>query len=153
MPVVLRQINDDRYQHMESLILVGLQNVQEVVILKETHRSVGHLQVDTSNTGHDSLEESGDQSHNFVNLANLQDFLQFGQEQGLLDAVGEWPVLEETIQKGDSQSPILSQKEHRAPQELLVELGACLNLVEGNINVLELNHVLVSQRHREPTDD
>ena len=71
MPVVLRQINNDRNQHVESLILVGLQDVQEVVILEEAHSSVSHLQVDTSNAGHDSLEESLDQPRNFVNLADL----------------------------------------------------------------------------------
>ncbi len=153
MPVVVGQVHDDGHQHGESLVLVGLQDVEEVVILEEAHGSVGNLQMDATNASHDSLEESGNQVLNFVHFADLEHFLQFCQEERLLDAVGEWPVLEESFEQGDGQGSIFGQEEHGTSEQLFIELGTGLHLVEGNDNVLEEDHVLVSQRDRESTDD
>ena len=60
---------------------------------EEAHGSVCNLEMDTSNALDDSLEEPWDQMIDLVDLTNLKDFLKFGQEEGLLDAVGKWPVL------------------------------------------------------------
>ena len=43
VPVLVRQLGDHRDQHREGLVLVGLQDVQEVVILKEAHGPVSDL--------------------------------------------------------------------------------------------------------------
>lgn len=43
VPVIVSQVDDDGHEHGEGLLLVGLQNVKEVVVLKEAHGSVGHL--------------------------------------------------------------------------------------------------------------
>ena len=43
VPVLVRQLGDNRDQHREGLVLVGLQDVQEVVILKEAHGPVSDL--------------------------------------------------------------------------------------------------------------
>lgn len=43
VPVLVRQLRDNRDQHREGLVLVGLQDVQEVVILKEAHGPVSDL--------------------------------------------------------------------------------------------------------------
>ena len=48
VPVVLSQINDYRHQHRECLVLVSLQDVQEVIVLKEAHGSVCNLQMISS---------------------------------------------------------------------------------------------------------
>ena len=106
MPMVLREINDNRNKHWESLILVSLQNVQEVVIFKETHSSVGYLEMNTANALHDSLEQLWDQWLNFVYFANLQNFLQLRQKQGLFDAVSERPVFQKTLEERDGQSAV-----------------------------------------------
>lgn len=106
VPMVLGQINDDGHQHWESLLLVGFQDVQEVVILEEAHGSIGNLQMDTTNALYDPLEQSWNKVLHLVDLANLEDLLQLGQEESLLDAVGEWPVLEEAFEKGDGQSSV-----------------------------------------------
>jgi len=47
--------------------------------------------------------------------------LKLCQEQSLLDAVGKRPELEQSFEKRNSQSSILSQKEHGASQKLLIE--------------------------------
>lgn len=60
MPVVISKIYDNGYQHGEGLVLVGLEDVEEVIILKEAHGSIGNLQVDASDTSDDSLEELWD---------------------------------------------------------------------------------------------
>lgn len=97
MPVVLSQVDDDGHQHWEGLLLVRFEDVQEVVILEEAHGSVSDLQVDTANALHNPLEELGDQVLNLVDFADLKHFLELGQEQGFLDAVGERPVPEQTL--------------------------------------------------------
>lgn len=54
--MVVCQINNNWNQHWERLLLVGLQDVQEVVIFKETHCSISNLQMDSSNASDNSLE-------------------------------------------------------------------------------------------------
>jgi hypothetical protein len=83
---------DNRHQHWESLLLVGLENVKEVIILEETHSSVSYLEMDSSNATDDTLEKAGYQMFNFVNFAYFKHFLQLSKEKGLLDTVGERPV-------------------------------------------------------------
>ena len=58
--MVLRQINNDWNEHRERLVLVSLKDVEEVVVLKEAHRSVSDLQVDAT----DALEEAACQANN-----------------------------------------------------------------------------------------
>ena len=43
MPMVLCYRGDHRYQQRERDIAVGLQDGEEVIILEETHRSIGNL--------------------------------------------------------------------------------------------------------------
>jgi len=90
---------------------------------------------------------------NLINLTDLKNFLQFSKEKGLFDAVGKWPVLEESFKKGDSQSSVLSEEEHRASQELFVELRASLNLMKWDDNVLEKDDVFISEWNCETTND
>jgi hypothetical protein len=90
---------------------------------------------------------------NLVDLAHLEYLLEFCQEESLLDAVGKWPVLEESFEQGDSQCSVLGEEEHGASEKLFIELGAGLHFMEWDDNVLEEDNVLVSQRDCEPTDD
>ena len=73
--MVLSQIHYHRHQHGESLIFVGLQDVQEVIVFKEAHGSVGHLQMDAADALDDPFEQFGDQGVDFVHFAHLQHFL------------------------------------------------------------------------------
>ena len=66
---------------------------------------------------------------NLVYLANFKDFLELCQEKSFLDAVSKWPISQETFKKGDSQCSILCKEEHGTSEELLIELGASLNLM------------------------
>lgn len=98
VPVVVSEVYDDGDEHGESSVLVGLEDVQEVVILEEAHGSVSYLQVDSANALHNSLEETGDESLNFVDFTDFEDLLEFSKEEGLFDAVSEWPVSEEAFE-------------------------------------------------------
>lgn len=93
VPVIISEVYNDWNQHGEGLIFVGLEDVEEVVILKEAHSSISYLQVNTTDASDNTFEEFGDQMLNLVNFTYFQDFLQLSQEQSLLDAVGEGPVL------------------------------------------------------------
>ena len=137
VPVVISEVNNDGHKHWEGLLLVSLEDVQEVVVLEEAHGPVSNLEVDTANASHDSLEELVDKVLNLVNFANLKNLLELGEEQCFLDAVGKWPVLDETLEQWDGQSSILGKEEHGTSQELLVELGARLDLMERDNNILE----------------
>lgn len=57
--------------------------------------------MDTTNTLDNSLEKSWDEVLNLVNFADLKDLLQLGEEESLLDTVGEWPVFEKTLKERD----------------------------------------------------
>lgn len=112
MPVIVSKINNNRNQHGEGLIFVGLKNIQEVVVFKEAHSSISYLEMDATNAPNDSLKEFGNQMLNLVNLTDLKHLLQFCQEKSLFDAVGERPVLKETLKKGNSEGSVLSQEKH-----------------------------------------
>lgn len=109
--------------------------------------------MDTADTSDDSLEELRDEVLDLVDLTDFQDFLEFCQKESFLDAVGERPVLQETLQQWNSQSSVLGQEKHGASQELLVELGASLHLVEWDDDVLEENDMFVSERDGETWND
>ena len=153
MPMVLCQVNNYWNQHWEGLLLVSLKDVKEVVVLKEAHCSVRYLQMDTSDALYDSLEESWDEMLHLIDLTNFEDFLELGQEEGLLDAVGKWPILKKSFQQRDSQSSVFCQEQHGASEELLVELRASLHFVERDDNVLEENYMLISEGDSETTND
>ena len=87
------QLVDDGHKHGESLVLVCLQNVKEVVVFEEAHCSVSNLQMITSNRFDNAFEETGDQMLDLLNFAHFEDLLQLRQEECLLDAVGEGPIL------------------------------------------------------------
>jgi len=112
VPVVLSQVHDHRHEHGESLVLVRLQDVQEVVVLEEAHRAIGHLQVVATDRLHDTLEQARDQVLYFLDFADLEDFLELGQEECLLDAVSEGPVFKEAFKERDSQGAVLREEEH-----------------------------------------
>lgn len=114
MPVIVCKIDNNRNEHWESLILVSLQDIQEVIVLKETHGSICDLQVDTSNASHYSLEEFRNQMLNFVDFTDFQNFLKFSQEKSLFYAVGKWPILEESLKKRNCEGSIFGEEEHRA---------------------------------------
>ena len=116
MPVVLSEVNDDWNEHGEGLVLVGFQNVQKVVIFEEAHSSIGDLEVDAADALDDPLEELVNEVIDFVDFTDFQYLLELSQEEGLLDAIGERPVLEEALKKRDGQSSIFGQEEHGASE-------------------------------------
>ena len=110
--MVLSQVNDYRYKHGECFLLISLQNVQEIIVFKEAHRSVRHLQVNTANTLHNSLEQFWYQMLYFVDFAYFQYFLELCQEKCFLDAIGEWPEFKESIEQLNRQCPVFGQEKH-----------------------------------------
>ena len=75
--MVFSEVDDNWNEHWESLVLISLENIEEVVVLEEAHGSVGDLQVNTTDASNDSLEESWNQVLDLVNFADLQYFLKF----------------------------------------------------------------------------
>lgn len=75
MPMVLSKVNNYGNQHWECFFFVGLKNVEEVVILKETHGSISNLKMDTTDALDDSLEKLGDQSIDLIDFTNLKNLL------------------------------------------------------------------------------
>ncbi len=69
--MIVRQLNYYWNEHWECLVLVGPKNVEKVVVLEETHGSVGHLQVDTTDAPHNALEEPRDQMFDFVHFTHF----------------------------------------------------------------------------------
>lgn len=153
MPVIVSQIDNDGYKHGEGLLLVCLQDVQEVVILKETHSSVSNLQMNAANAPYYSLEQLWNQMLNFVNFTNLQNFLELSQEKGFLNTISEWPVLEQAFQKWNGKSSIFSEEQHRASQQLFVKLRASLNFMERDYNIFKEDHMFISQGDCESTNN
>ena len=153
MPVVFCKVHDDGDKHGECLVFVLFQNVEEVVVLKEAHGAVCHLQVIAADRAHDSLEEALNERLYLFDFADFKNLLQLRQEEGLLHAVGKWPVLKQTFKEGNGKGTVLSQEEHRAAEQLLVELTASLYFVQRNDNVLKEDNVLVTEGHGKSRDD
>tara|TARA_B110001450_G_scaffold252319_1_gene273898 strand:- start:259 stop:561 length:303 start_codon:yes stop_codon:yes gene_type:complete len=97
--MVLSEVDDDRNQHWESFVLISLKDIQEVVVLKEAHCSVGNLEMDSTDAFDDSLEKLRDQGIDFVYFTNFQHFLQLGQKECFFDAIGERPVFQKTLKE------------------------------------------------------
>jgi energy-converting hydrogenase A subunit M len=97
VPVVISEVTNDWHKHWEGLLLIGLEDVQEVIILKEAHCSISNLEMDSTNASNNSLEQFVDKMFDLVNFTDLKNLLQFGEEESLLDAVSEWPVLKEAF--------------------------------------------------------
>jgi len=79
--------------------------------------------------------------------------LELGKEQGFFDAIGEWPVLQESLEKRNGECPILGKEQHRASQELFVELGASLYFMKWDDNILEENDVFISEWDSKTTNN
>ena len=75
VPVVLGEVNNDRYQDGEGLVLVRLQNIEEVVILEEAHGAVSHLQVISTNAFDNTLEKALNQWLDVLDFADLNNLL------------------------------------------------------------------------------
>ena len=112
MPVIFGKLNDDWHKHWEGSVFVCLQNVEEIIIFKETHGTISNLQVNTSNAFNNSLEKFWDQSVNFVYFTHFKYFLQFSQEKSLFYTVSKRPVLQKSFEKWNCQGAIFGQKEH-----------------------------------------
>jgi len=122
VPVIISKVDYYRYKHGEGLVLVSFEDVEEVVIFKETHSPVSYLQVDSSNASHNPLEELGNEMFNFVDFTHFKHFLQFCQKESFLDAVSERPVFEQSFQKWNSQGSVFRQEKHRASEQLFIKL-------------------------------
>lgn len=97
MPVIVSKVDNNRDKHRESLILVGFEDVEEVIVFKEAHCSISNLQVNTTNTSNNSLEKLLNQMFDLVDFAHLKNFLKLSQEESFLNAVSEGPVSQETF--------------------------------------------------------
>jgi len=93
VPVIVSQIYNDRNEHWERLIFIGLEDIEEIVIFEEAHCPVSNLQMNSTNASDYSFKELWNQMLYFIYLANFKNLLKFCQEEGLLNAVGERPVL------------------------------------------------------------
>ena len=93
VPVILSEVDNDGDKHGESLVLVSLEDVEEVVVLEETRGAVSHLEVISANALDNTLEEARDEGLNFLNFTDLEHLLELGQEERLFDTVGEGPEL------------------------------------------------------------
>ena len=57
--MILSELNNDGYENRESLFLVSLENVKEVVILEEAHSAVSYLKMISTDAFGYALEEAG----------------------------------------------------------------------------------------------
>jgi len=109
--------------------------------------------MDTADAFHYPFKKFWNQVLDLIDFTHFQHFLKLGQEQGLLDAVGERPVLEQSFEQWNGEGPILGQEKHGAPEQLLVELRACLDLVQRNDDILKKDYMLFPQGDSEATND
>lgn len=74
MPVIVGKLRDNRNKKRESVSLKVTDNVQEEFIFEETHGSISDLEVRTSNTLNNTLEELGDYIIKTLAVTNFDDF-------------------------------------------------------------------------------
>lgn len=100
--------------------------------------------MNSANALHNAFKKTWDKWLNFLNFAHFENLLQLSKEKGLFYTVSEWPVFQEAFKERNSERPVFCEEEHWAAQQLLVELTTGLNFVQGNYNILEEDHVLIS---------
>ena len=152
VPVRVRNRCDDGDEQGEGGVLLGLQNGQELVILEEAHRPIGHLQLRAGNALNQTLEQLLDQGLQPGDFAHLEHLQHFGEEHDFLGRVAEGPVAQQSLHQQQRQLGVLAQEKHRAAQQLLVVEVAGLHFVQGDDHRLEEVQVLLAQGHREPAD-
>lgn len=93
--------------------------------------------MDTANTLDNTLEKTRNKVLDLVNLTNFKDFLQLSKEKSFLNAVSKRPVLKKAFKKRNSKGTILCQEKHGASEQLLIELGTGLDLVQWDDDIFE----------------
>ena len=149
----LSHVDDDRNQKRESVALVSLEDVEEIIIFEETHRSVSHLQVKSRNAFDQSFEHLWNVWLKFLNLTSLKNLNKFTDEHDLLGRVSKRPVLDQSVKQEKTQRGIFCKEEHRTSHEVLMEEVTGLNLVKRNDHILEENDVFFSQGNCKSRDD
>ena len=71
--MVLSKVYNDWNKHWESLFLVSLQNIQEIIVFEEAHRSICNLKMNTSNTLNNSLEKFWDEMFDLIDFTDFED--------------------------------------------------------------------------------
>jgi len=97
VPVIFSEVYDNWDEHRESLFLIGLQNIEEVVIFEEAHGSISNLKMDTADALYDPLKKPRNKKFYFIDLTYFENFLKFSEEKGLFNAVSKWPILKQTF--------------------------------------------------------
>mmetsp|Transcript_12392 Transcript_12392/g.30426 ORF Transcript_12392/g.30426 Transcript_12392/m.30426 type:complete len:213 (-) Transcript_12392:637-1275(-) len=94
--------------------------------------------------------------HDFLELlclCQLEDLLELAQEQDLLLAVCDWPVLEQRLEHWFCELGVLLHELGDAVRQLLVVHRHAFGLVQRHKRSLEEHLVLLLQGQREPVDD
>ena len=99
MPVGIGQMDDHRHENGEGLALIVFQDAQEKVVFEETHRAVGDLEMGARDALNQPLEQLVDVGLEFRDIADVEHLEQLLQELGLLSAVGEGPIFQQSIYK------------------------------------------------------
>jgi hypothetical protein len=146
-------VDDDWDQERESVALVCLENVEEVVVFEEAHSAISNLEVKSRDALDQSLKDLGNVGLKFLHFAGLQDLNEFADEHNFLGGVGEGPVLDEPIEEEQTQRWVFGQEQHGASHEVLVEEVAGLHFVERDDHILEEDDVFFSEGHGESGDD
>ena len=101
MPMVFCKLYDYRHKHREGLLFVVLEDIEEVIVLKKAHGAVCNLQVNATNALDNAFEQLQYHMIDFVYLAYFKHFLQFGQKEGLFNAICKWPVFKKTFKQSN----------------------------------------------------
>lgn len=149
----LSQMANDWDQKRESVRFVCFKDVQEVIVLEETHGSVSDLKVQSWNAFHKSFEDLWNVWLEFLHFTGFQNFDQFRNEHDLFWRVGKRPVLDKTVEQEQSERWVFGKEKHGASHEMFMEQVASLDLVQRNDNILEENDMLFSEWDSKPTDD
>jgi hypothetical protein len=109
--------------------------------------------MNSANALDNTFEQTRNERLYLLYFANFEDFLELGQEKSFLNAISEGPVLEKAFQERDCQGAVFSEEKHRTTEELFIELGAGLNFMERDDDVLKENNVLVTEGYSESRND
>ena len=86
--------SNDWNEHGEDNRLISPKNLQEIIILKETHSPISNLQMRSRDTPDKPLKQLWDIRLKLLHVTDLKDLRQLRQEHGLFCAVSERPVSE-----------------------------------------------------------
>mmetsp|Transcript_42707 Transcript_42707/g.106473 ORF Transcript_42707/g.106473 Transcript_42707/m.106473 type:complete len:335 (+) Transcript_42707:653-1657(+) len=138
---------------MQDFLLLRHDQGDNVLIVPQEERALGHLEMRAVNAHRDAVEEGLHELLELLALHHLEDLLHLVEEEDFFGGVGPRPELEDDAEDLLGQVGVFLDELRDAVRELLVVHADVTHLVEGQQRLQQELLVLFLERQRKAVDD